>query len=118
MSASAEPLRTLHSDPPQRRALAKALTNYGYSYEACIEELVISNDDLTYAAAALVKRFGEPNTSPVLPSRKLSVSSLYLYSSFSMLLFLTILLFFLSLFNPFRYRNQLQLKRYVQSQHL
>jgi hypothetical protein len=72
--------------------LAKALTSYGYSYEACIEELVISNDDLTSAAAALVKRFGEPtaNISPVVPSRKLSVSSLYLYSSFSILLFLTL----------------------------
>jgi len=88
MSAEPPSRTNLISDPPQRRALAKALTSYGYSYEACIEELVISNDDLTTAAAALVKRFGEPSaTSPVVPSRKHSVSSTYLFSSISMLFF-------------------------------
>lgn len=50
-----------NEQPAHRRALAKALTSYGYKYDACIEELFISNDDLTVAAAALVKRFGNPS---------------------------------------------------------
>ena len=47
-------------DSSSRRAHAKALTGYGYTYEACIEALIKSNDDLTIAAAALVKSFGSP----------------------------------------------------------
>jgi len=47
-------------DSSSRRAHAKALTEYGYTYEACIEALIVSNDDLTIAAAALVKSFGSP----------------------------------------------------------
>lgn len=71
----------------ERKAYAKALSQYGFALDACIEALAECNNDMNAAAIALVRRYGPPvkvvqqSTPPSTATSKSNFfSSLFLYS--------------------------------------